>query len=258
MRTSRHLTTLAGGVAAISSHAAAQSFTNGNFETGDLSGWTVANTANGAGAPGSVTQYDIDAGGPLPTTFAAGFMVGNVVSMPGNQAGVELTQSLTLSAGVQYTFNFDWAAQRVSTVGNAEGGVFSIIVNGNIVNGVDCGSISGTNPNPQVGHFTTTFTPTVSGPAAVGIRITRPYLVPGDLTSYVDNVTISGGGPAPCYPNCDNSTSPPILNANDFQCFLNEFAAGSSYANCDGSTAPPVLNANDFQCFLDAFAAGCS
>jgi hypothetical protein len=50
----------------------------------------------------------------------------------------------------------------------------------------------------------------------------------------------------------------PVLNANDFQCFLNRFAAGESYANCDSSTAPPMLNANDFQCFLNKFAAGCS
>ena len=61
-----------------------------------------------------------------------------------------------------------------------------------------------------------------------------------------------------CYANCDASTSPPILNANDFQCFLNKFAAGDSYANCDQSTAPPILNANDFQCFLNAFAVGCN
>jgi hypothetical protein len=63
--------------------------------------------------------------------------------------------------------------------------------------------------------------------------------------------------PSPCYANCDGSTVAPILNANDFQCFLNAFAAGSAYANCDGSVNPPVLNANDFQCFLNAFAAGC-
>ena len=60
-----------------------------------------------------------------------------------------------------------------------------------------------------------------------------------------------------CYANCDNSTSPPILNANDFQCFVNRYAEGDPAANCDGSTAPPTLNANDFQCFLNAFAAGC-
>ncbi len=34
--------------------------------------------------------------------------------------------------------------------------------------------------------------------------------------------------PDPCYVNCDASTSPPILNINDFNCFLNKFAAGCS------------------------------
>jgi hypothetical protein len=59
-----------------------------------------------------------------------------------------------------------------------------------------------------------------------------------------------------CYANCDNSSTSPVLNANDFQCFLNAFAAGQNYANCDNSTVPPTLNANDFQCFLNLFAAG--
>lgn len=30
----------------------------------------------------------------------------------------------------------------------------------------------------------------------------------------------------PCYANCDNSTSPPVLNINDFICFQARFAAG--------------------------------
>ena len=60
-----------------------------------------------------------------------------------------------------------------------------------------------------------------------------------------------------CYPNCDSSTASPLLNANDFQCFLNQLASGSAYANCDGSTGNPALNANDFQCFLNRFATGC-
>ena len=60
-----------------------------------------------------------------------------------------------------------------------------------------------------------------------------------------------------CYPNCDASTTPPVLNILDFVCFINRFAAGSTYANCDASTAPPVLNVLDFQCFLNRFAAGC-
>jgi len=60
-----------------------------------------------------------------------------------------------------------------------------------------------------------------------------------------------------CYANCDLSTIPPILNVNDFLCFMNLYAAASPYANCDGSTTPPVLNVNDFTCYLNAYAAGC-
>lgn len=71
------------------------------------------------------------------------------------------------------------------------------------------------------------------------------------------SVEVRRWGCVTCYANCDNSTSAPILSANDFQCFINRFMVADSYANCDGSTAAPVLNANDFQCFLNKFAAGC-
>jgi hypothetical protein len=86
------------------------------------------------------------------------------------------------------------------------------------------------------------------------------YGIPGELAEggqimavYVP-ATLVG---AACYANCDGSTVPPVLNANDFSCFLNAFASNSSYANCDGSTTLPVLNANDFACFLNAFASAC-
>jgi hypothetical protein len=61
-----------------------------------------------------------------------------------------------------------------------------------------------------------------------------------------------------CYVNCDASTAAPILNVNDFACFLNRFAAGDTGANCDNSTTVPVLNVLDFSCFLNKFAVGCS
>jgi hypothetical protein len=63
---------------------------------------------------------------------------------------------------------------------------------------------------------------------------------------------------AVCYPNCDGSSTAPILNVLDFSCFLNKFAAGDPYANCDNSTTAPTLNVLDFACFLNRFAAGCS
>ncbi len=71
-------------------------------------------------------------------------------------------------------------------------------------------------------------------------------------------ITILTTPAATCYPNCDNSTTAPVLNVLDFGCFLNRFASGDTYANCDGSTTPPVLNVLDFGCFLNRFAAGCT
>jgi hypothetical protein len=60
---------------------------------------------------------------------------------------------------------------------------------------------------------------------------------------------------APCYANCDGSTSSPVLTPNDMACFINAFAAGSEYANCDLSPPIPTLTPNDYQCFLNKFAA---
>ena len=34
--------------------------------------------------------------------------------------------------------------------------------------------------------------------------------------------------PTTCYANCDNSTTPPVLNVSDFICFQGQFAAGCS------------------------------
>lgn len=69
-----------------------------------------------------------------------------------------------------------------------------------------------------------------------------------------------------CYANCDNSTTQPLLNVDDFMCFINEFASAhhhpeivqrTHYANCDQSTTPPILNVDNFTCFVNKFAAGC-
>jgi hypothetical protein len=71
---------------------------------------------------------------------------------------------------------------------------------------------------------------------------------------------------APCYANCDQSSVQPVLNVDDFTCFINQYAAGASlaaaaqvghYANCDGSTVAPALNVDDFTCFINRYAAGC-
>jgi hypothetical protein len=235
--------------------ALAQSIVNGDFETGDLTGWTVANTANGVGAPGTVTMIDIDAAGPLGVSNAATFNVGQLTFMSGVWEGIEMTQRLDLQAGVPYTFDFDWLAKRESATNNAQGGRFELIVDGVVIATANAGPTTGTTPIP--GHLTAPYTPTATGNPFVGVRITRPFQPGGLLFQYVDNFTIGGGGPAPCYANCDESTVAPVLNVQDFTCFLQRYAAGESYANCDESTVAPTLNVQDFTCFLQSYAAGC-
>jgi hypothetical protein len=83
--------------------------------------------------------------------------------------------------------------------------------------------------------------------------------------SFAGRIFYRSGGPA-CYANCDSSTVNPILNVDDFTCFINEYASAQSlpyeqqvahYSNCDGSTIAPVLNVDDFTCFINQYAQGC-
>lgn len=88
----------------------------------------------------------------------------------------------------------------------------------------------------------------------------------GSFSLYGGFWVVGPGGQPPCYANCDGSTQTPILNVEDFTCFINAFAQAlglpygqqvTNYANCDGSTQSPVLNVEDFTCFINAFAQGC-
>ena len=235
----------------------AQMFINGDFAGGNLSGWTVANLPNGTGAStAGVATVDIDGPGPLATSAAASLRVGVVITMGPPGSGVEMSQVLHLSGGNHLALDFDWAVQNTSTVlNNNDGGTFLLVVNGSALAMQSAGAVPLS--TWVYGHITAPFDVPATGDYTVGVRIIRSGTPASNVFQYIDNAAISGGA-APCYANCDGSTTPPALNVLDFACFLNRFAAGDSYANCDGSTTPPVLNVLDFGCFLNAFAAGCS
>lgn len=66
------------------------------------------------------------------------------------------------------------------------------------------------------------------------------------------------GPPTGCYPDCDQTTGPGVLDIFDFLCFSNAFANNDPYAcDCDTSTGPGVCDIFDFLCFGSAFSAGC-
>jgi hypothetical protein len=88
-----------------------------------------------------------------------------------------------------------------------------------------------------------------SGPRNDG---TPPY---GSFVKTPDPIVHEG---LACYANCDGSTVAPVLNVNDYNCFMNRYNNRDPWANCDGSTTEPVLNVLDFNCFMTRYSAGCA
>jgi hypothetical protein len=116
----------------------------------------------------------------------------------------------------------------------------------------------------------TTPNPTVDARLSLESNLARSELFGGTVSTsrrFMGTIHYYEGVPTlPCYANCDGSTTPPILNVDDFTCFINEYATAqllpheqqvSAYANCDGSTIAPALNVDDFTCFINRFAQGC-
>lgn len=169
---------------------------NGNFDGGNLSGWTVTNTSNGTTAVADVVMLDIDEGGPLGMSNAARFAVGNAAAPNQGQQGIMFSQMVSLVGGITYTFDMDWKAFRVNTTtSNTEGGQFTLMAGGNSIAFGAAGTTS--QAAPKFGHLTGMFTPVTSGDYEVGVKITRQFTVPllsGVPTLYqaVDNFTMTG------------------------------------------------------------------
>jgi hypothetical protein len=104
-------------------------------------------------------------------------------------------------------------------------------------------------------------TPVVAGPytlvSTVGDPMAAPPQSAGAYSIGTGFLFTSTTGGSTCYPNCDGSTQVPVLNVQDFTCFLQKYSAGDAYANCDGSVQQPALNVQDFTCFLQKYSAGC-
>lgn len=178
------------GLAVLMAAATSQAnlFTNPGFETGDLTGWTVGLTPNGATGVQDVQVFETVLGTP---SFAGHFRVGQAVFTSGVQEGVNLTQRLTLTGGVTYNLYFDVAADNVGTGANAQGGIFTAIVDGAFVgSSYAAGSIPAMTTLRS--SVTGSFTPTSTGLYEVGIRITRPFTTGStNLSQWVDNADVS-------------------------------------------------------------------
>lgn len=161
---------------------------NGDFETGNLSGWLVVPTPNGQTLVQDAVQYDIDGPGPKPTSWAARFSVGQITFQSGVFEGISLVQDVHLTGGMEYTFGCDLSVLRPAGGTNAQGGRFELLAGGNVLATFTTGTV---NPGvPVYSSLLGNFTPPSTGLYTVGVRITRPFLPPGagtEIYQYIDN-----------------------------------------------------------------------
>jgi MYXO-CTERM domain-containing protein len=179
------------GFGSIASANAAM-LTNGGFETGDLSGWTIRTTVNGSYGVNpdqsplpNVTEFDVTGDGV--SSLAAQFRVGQVNFTEAQFSGGSLTQSVYLDAG-QFQLSADAASQ--SKWRNASGGLLELMFDGNAIASHDFAAISSN--LVEYASLSARFDVLTEGWYDVGFQFTRPYLTTSTTpTQFVDNVTLT-------------------------------------------------------------------
>lgn len=172
------------------SAVAAPTLVNGDFETGDFSGWSFFTLPINStiGTP-AVVSFDIDGDGVA--TNSARFNVGEAAFLgyvrPGRGGGI--AQRVSLDPGT-YDISVDVAVETVPSSSSVVGpGFFKLQVDGVVVDSRDF-------PDQPTGVGRATLNATVPidtpGQHAIRVRITRRALSPLDIIRhYVDNVVIA-------------------------------------------------------------------
>ena len=165
--------------------------TNGNFATGNLTGWTpfvTANGTNGAGLP-DVVSFDTTGNG---ASFSAHFNVGKTDIAPGGEGG-GLAQTFFAPIAGLYTETASIATYDPGG-DNADSGTFSILVDESDVASEYLGNFMSYTQPPLRGTLDGTVFLT-EGEHTFEIMITRNFATdntsPGTPDEYVTNLTLS-------------------------------------------------------------------
>jgi len=159
---------------------------NGDFETGDLTGWTTFTTTNGTLGSAQVASFDTNGDGTA--TYSAQFSVGQASPEGLTRRGGGIVQNFHLAEG-EYEVSADIAVvfgtpdQGIRT----DGGLFELLVDGAVVADHDFGQIEvNTTKRSLIACF-----PLDGGYHDIAIRITRSGTPAQALYQYVDNVSVS-------------------------------------------------------------------
>lgn len=243
MPTKKILRSAALAVGFIAASATAQ-LVNGNFETGNLTGWTVFNDTNGATGPVSIVPFDITGSGT--TSNCAQFQVGTTVYVGGlgngygNGGGI--SQSVNLAAG-QLTIFLDIAAYFPGTTNaNGDAGTFELVLDGNAVVTNSLGSINSLQTLRSTINYSTTV---IAGAHQIAIDMRRSWFSNSDTNAgalspyqYLGNITISGSAVLPRL-NIQSSHASVVLTwANSAFALQAAPSPVGVFMNIPGATSP--------------------
>ena len=170
--------------------------TNGDFETGDFSGWNTFTTSNGtlSGASDySVSGFDVN--GDFISSYAAKFSVGYdvppcvYVDLCKNYEGGGISQQFASNNGI-YSFSANIAVENTSIYGgyNRQGGLFSLLIDDIIVDSIEVGVIyAGETLMDELSY--TGFLG--DGLHTLSFSITREWGPTTSLNQYLDDVKIT-------------------------------------------------------------------
>jgi hypothetical protein len=164
--------------------------TNGNFGTGDLTGWTPFTTANGTNGSGlpAVVSFNTTGSG---ASNSAEFNVG-AVSVDGTEHGGGISQTIHVTIAGLYDFSAAIASQD-DAFGqvNAAAGLFSILIDGATEGSDDLGAFS--SPNQVLRGTLSGSVFLTPGPYTFSVEIERRFLSGGTFipTQYVTNISLT-------------------------------------------------------------------
>ncbi len=171
---------------------------NGDFETGDFTGWTYFNTVGGNTpfgiASGTTLAFQVvpfDTAGTGTPSDSAEFEVGEasgIIGGGGLGQGAGIFQDVSLGAG---QLNISLAIAATSSGNNADGGTFELLLDGSLVASHAFGGIG----FGQTLRSTLSYSRTIAaGTHEIAIDMRRGYGAGTGNTPYqfLDNITIGG------------------------------------------------------------------
>ncbi|WP_392478162.1 hypothetical protein [Nostoc sp. C110] len=170
--------------------ASASPLMNGDFETGDLTGWTTFTTPNGTLGPGFPNVISFDTNNDGISSNSARFRVGEV-NFTNQYAGGGIFQNVNLSAG-DLTISADIASVLEERT-NASGGKVELLFDNIILDTYDFLDIDAN--IPEFSFLLSSLSNITAGTHEIRFLFTRPALQDGRIQTpvqYIDNIVISG------------------------------------------------------------------